>query len=651
MDKLIGTVLDGRYTICDVIGTGGMSIVYRAEDSLEHREVAVKILKDEYVRDPKFRRRFLNESRAIAVLSHENIVDVLDVNFDGDLQYIVMEYIRGITLKEYMASKGALPADEALAICSQLLSALGHAHERGVIHRDIKPHNIMLLKNGKIKVMDFGIAHIASIETVTLSDMAIGSVHYISPEQAKGLPTDAKSDLYSVGVLLYEMITGKLPFESDTAVSVALMQVQQKAKKPSELVEGLPRGLEQIIIKAMQKDVSMRYQTAAEMLADIDRYNEDHSVVFDYPDDFVADDATIDISRLGGDTSVRRKKRMSKVKKRLLTNKWLACGIGVVAAAVMICVGALTMNTMMNEWSKTYTEVPNFEGKLYADISAEYSANPAFNITATMQKSNTVEAGYVISQTPEAGRRFQSGSQIDVTLTVSSGSDKTAVPDIVGLSLSVARIQLTQSGLSYKIVSYREDLTVNDGTVLEVKPDEGTMVDLNTVVELVVSTRSLDDSVIVPNLVGKTNAAAIQELTARKLTYTINESYSSKYPAGQVISQSPSHGEKVEPNSNVMLIVSKGPIPTDPDIPETSVPETSEPDTSQPQTSLPVDEPQTPVPETSVPQTSEPGPIEPPQTAEPQPGTDVPDEPPVQTAEPDAQSDTPQTALPESDGG
>ena len=269
MKNLVGSTLNDRYNIIEVVGIGGMAVVYKAVDNLENRFAAIKILKDEFVKDERFRKRFLNESRAIAMLSHKNIVDVYDVNFEGDIQYIVMEFIEGRTLKEYLSVTGSLSTSESISYCKQILGALRHAHERGVVHRDIKPHNIMLLDDGTVKVTDFGIAHVSNFETVTMTDTAIGSVHYISPEQARGLATDEKSDIYSTGVMLYEMATGQLPFTAETPVSVALMQVQQDPKPPREIKPDIPVGLEQIILKAMQKDPNRRYLQAKEFLIDL----------------------------------------------------------------------------------------------------------------------------------------------------------------------------------------------------------------------------------------------------------------------------------------------------------------------------------------------------------------------------------------------
>ena len=251
MDRFIGKRIDGRYEVNELIGSGGMASVYKAYDIIDERIVAIKILKEEFVANDEFKRRFKNESKAIAVLSHPNIVKVYDVSFGDVLQYIVMELCDGITLKEYIEQKGVIDWEEAAYFTTQILKALGHAHEKGIIHRDIKPQNIILMRDGTLKVADFGIARFSRSEQKTITDKAIGSVHYISPEQARGTNTDGKSDIYSVGVLLYEMTTGKLPFQADSAVSVAIMQLQNEPVKPTEINKSIPKGLEQIILAAM----------------------------------------------------------------------------------------------------------------------------------------------------------------------------------------------------------------------------------------------------------------------------------------------------------------------------------------------------------------------------------------------------------------
>ena len=282
MDKYIGKKLDGRYEITELIGVGGMADVYKATDVVDNKVVAVKILKKEFAENEEFLRRFRNESKAIALLSHPNIVKVYDVGFSDKLQYIVMEYIDGITLKEYIDNEKVLTWKDSVHFIIQVLRALQHAHDRGIVHRDIKPQNIMLFTDGTIKVMDFGIAKFARDDNGTATDQAIGTVHYISPEQARGDETDEKSDIYSVGVMLYEMLTGQKPFDTDNPISVAVMHMQNTPERPRAINPNIPAGLEEIILRAMEKDAENRYQTASDMIRDIEAFKANTSMTFGY---------------------------------------------------------------------------------------------------------------------------------------------------------------------------------------------------------------------------------------------------------------------------------------------------------------------------------------------------------------------------------
>ena len=282
-EKYVGAVLDGRYKIEKIIGIGGMAVVYKAHDMLMDRPVAVKMLKDEIAGDEESVKRFVNESKAVAMMSHRNIVSIYDVNVREDVKYIVMEYIEGITLRNYMSKRGQLTLREIISYTEQILLALSHAHSKGIVHRDIKPQNIMLLKNGIVKVTDFGIAKLPNAETVTMTDKAIGTVYYISPEQASGQPIDRRSDIYSLGVMMYEMATGELPFTADSPVSVAMMQINDTAKAPCEINKNIPKGLEQIIGIAMEKKPEYRYQSAEDMLRQLRRLKENPNIVFRIP--------------------------------------------------------------------------------------------------------------------------------------------------------------------------------------------------------------------------------------------------------------------------------------------------------------------------------------------------------------------------------
>ncbi|MCL2694073.1 MAG: protein kinase, partial [Oscillospiraceae bacterium] len=282
MDNNIGRKLDGRYELLELIGVGGMADIYKARDMVEDKIVAAKILKNELAESEDFLRRFRNESKAIALLSHPNIVKIFDVGFSDKIQFIVMEYIDGITLTEYIERQGVLKWRDALHFVIQILKALQHAHDRGIVHRDIKSQNVMLLSDGTIKVMDFGIARFNRETDKTISEKAIGSVHYISPEQARGDETDEKSDIYSVGVMLFEMLTGRKPFDGDNPVAIALMHMQTQPKKPTDINSSIPDGLEEITLKAMQKEPVKRYSTAGEMVGDIEEFKKNPSIVFEY---------------------------------------------------------------------------------------------------------------------------------------------------------------------------------------------------------------------------------------------------------------------------------------------------------------------------------------------------------------------------------
>ena len=312
MDINIGKKLDGRYEILEAIGTGGMADVYRANDVVDGTEVAVKILKREFAENEEFLRRFRNESKAIALLSHPNIVRIIDVGFTNKIQFIVMEYIDGITLKQFMEQEKTLDYDNACYFTSQILKALQHAHDRGIVHRDIKPQNIMVLRNGTIKVMDFGIAKFAREEGLTTTAQAIGSVHYISPEQARSDLTDEKSDIYSVGIVLYEMLTGEKPFDNNNPVSVALMHMQTKAKNPREINPDIPRGLEEIILKAIEKEPKNRYSCALSMMDDIERFKQFPGETFGY---YEEEDSFMDYDNNNNETNTKFFKALGPEKK------------------------------------------------------------------------------------------------------------------------------------------------------------------------------------------------------------------------------------------------------------------------------------------------------------------------------------------------
>lgn len=554
-DRLVGTVLDGRYAVKEVIGTGGMSVVYKAEDTQEGRLVALKVLKEEFVREPKSRRRFLNESRAIAMLSHENIVDVLDVNFEGDVQYIVMEYLEGPTLKEYMVEHGALDVYDALHIVEQILSALKHAHERGVVHRDIKPQNIILVDgNETVKVMDFGIAHVQNYSTITISDKAIGTVHYISPEQAKGRPADERSDIYSTGVILYEMLTGKLPFDADSAVSVALMQVQQKAVPPSQIVPDIPPAVEHIVMKAMRKNVEARYQNAGEMLEDIEKFKENPDVILETAPpkadpNFVAEDPL--------------PKRKSRYVRKRTQNRWLFAVIGIGGAALLLLVLVLVMLGINNGLKGDYERVPEYKGKLTSELTAEDSQKFSFRF---LWQDSDEDEGKIIDQDPPAGKSVEKGSEI--VLYVSNGnSPYTTVPEgLTGVHVDTAKSILNALGIAYEIQYTSESADIENDYVVATSPSAGEKFDRNGKIILYLNKKggSASEDVAIPtNIIGENLDTAKKILDALGIKYVVQYG-SSNLAEGLVTKTSPEPGEKVAKGTTITIFVSNGQGQTEP---------------------------------------------------------------------------------------
>ncbi len=568
MDRFIGKRLDGKYEIHDLIGVGGMAYVYRAYDRVEDRWVAVKILKSEFSNNSDFLRRFRNESKAIAVLSHPNIVKVYDVSFGDQIQYIVMEYIDGITLKEYIEQEGVIRWNEALHFTTQILLALEHAHEKGIIHRDIKPQNIMLLRNGTIKVADFGIARFLQSETQTMTDKAIGSVHYIAPEQARGDYITDKADIYSVGVMLYEMITGRLPFEADNAVSVALMQLQAKPVMPRELNPNIPRGLEQITMKAMEKNPIDRFQSAGEMLDDLDEFKRNPRIIFRY--DLQAGASSYDASR-SMDTYDAERFSPSyndnyEYEEELVRSRKRAKGSmavkGVLAAAVMVFL-AVAAVYLFNLWSNAEPEeddqvqLPNFLGMIYADEIAGNDAYKDFKFVIQNGSNPQKKDGEVIRQDPEGGIPVKKGRE--VVLTVNGGVEQVDVPVLENFDQSEAISLLNKVGLRYKVESVPSD-EFELGKVTKTDPPAGTPVSIGSEVKLFVSSGPAQKKIKVPeNLRGELlfNVTALLE-DAKLKVGTITWDDNSEEAANIVLNTNPAPGSSVSEGSVVDITVSSG---------------------------------------------------------------------------------------------
>ena len=563
MDKYVGKRLDGRYEIQEIIGVGGMAVVYKARDNVEDRIVAIKILKDEFVSNEEFIRRFKNESRAIAVLSHPNIVKVYDVSFGDIIQYIVMEYIDGITLKELIERQGSLRWKDAVYFTIQILKALQHAHDKGIVHRDVKPQNIMVLPDGTIKVTDFGIARFARSEQRTITDKAIGSVHYISPEQARGEKTDEKTDIYSVGVMMYEMITGQLPFQAESAVSVAIMQLQREPQLPTEINGSIPLGLEQITMHAMQKVADKRYLSAAEMLCDLEEFKKDPSATFSYSY-FVDDSPTKFVGNVRSSTPAADSEpiKAQRQEEEKPTNNMIPILAGI-AAALIIAVIVLGAIFIPKLFTNTGAEIPcpNFVGMTWEQIKNNATYNEQFSFEPVWESDEEAEYGYVFEQDQEANKKLKKGAKI--TLKVSMGQSTVKVPDVYGKTESYAVDELKSKKFEVIVTEMASD-EVEAGYVIKTEPAKTSLQLVGSKVTVFISTGKATKYVDVPNLIGLTETKAIERVSKEGLIYTIKETNirpGAKYFAeGYVVSQSPdaNTSEQVAEGTNVDIFVSTG---------------------------------------------------------------------------------------------
>ena len=584
MDNLIGKILEERYRIGELIGTGGMANVYKATDLIDGTVVAVKILREECRSNSELVRRFKNESKAISVLDHPNIVKVFDFSMTEKIQYIIMEYIDGITLKEYMEYRAQpLTYKETLHFITQVLAALQHAHDRGIVHRDIKPQNMMLLSDSSIKVMDFGIARFSRSENQTMTDKAIGSVHYISPEQARGGATDAKADLYSVGVMMYEMLSGRLPFESDSPVSVAIKQISDTATPLRELNPAVPEALASITERAMAKDPRERYPSAQAMLADIDEFKRNPSVKFEYqyltdsaPTRYV--DKVMSKTADKQQTAARRtassknsapksgQKKPKKKKRRLLLP--ILAGM---AAAFMIGSAILVYWIFKEQSNGMFSphedvELPNFIGLSYEQIKEQYK-DSQFYFKEEQEYNEQYAAGLVCDQYPRAQTADNPKIVKDnavITLTVSKGVEIIEMPDLTGMTRAEATNECRRLGLLPAFRSVMVPIGQSSGIVMSTEPLKGTSIEANTsnsTIIVYISQQEWDQSTSVPNLVGMTSLddaqTAIKNAMLEMGSYT--EEYSDTVPAGAIISQSPVDGTPARWHDSVSVVISKGP--------------------------------------------------------------------------------------------
>ena len=585
MDKYIGKMLDGRYEIIELIGSGGMANVYKAKCHRLNRMVAVKILKSDMAENEEIRRRFRDESRAVAQLSHANIVSVYDVSSSGDTEYIVMELIDGITLKQYMERRGQMDWRESLHFIIQIMRALEHAHSRGIIHRDIKPQNIRVLRDGSVKVADFGIACLQN-NAQTLTQDALGSVHYISPEQARGEHIDARSDIYSAGVVLYEMLTGRLPFEGDTAVSVAIQHLSSVPLAPSEIREDVPKGLELICMKAMCADINKRYASATAMLEDLESFRKNPDIDMEYIREELKKkentEATRYISKKELSEAVRNKKEKEKdelaAEKQEKTGiagtkdekKRMAIIIGAFAGALLLIflIFTLIFNGFGGGSDSSGHKVPDIRGMTVEEAKKLEGIKDIFTIEVVGTKENSkYKDGEIISQDPSEGTLRKNNLTIQVY--VCAKVEKSYMPTVLNMSESEAKSILNNMSLGLNIqVQDKPSDTVAKGLVVATSPAAGAEIRQGNTVIIYISSGREIKPVTVPNFVGMTEEKA--NLEAQKLGLVVGASsseYSDK-PAGTVIRQSISATTEAKTGDNIYFTISLGPNNTTVDVPD-----------------------------------------------------------------------------------
>lgn len=580
MDNFIGKKIEGRYQISELIGVGGMANVYKATDLSDGKTVAVKVLREEFYENEELLRRFKNESKAIAMLSHPNIIEVYDVCFAHNMRCIVMEYIDGITLKEYMEEQRPLAWKETVHFILQILKALSHAHSKGIVHRDIKPQNVMLLSDARIKITDFGIARFARSESHTITDRAIGSVHYISPEQARGDHTDQRADIYSIGVMLYEMLTGQVPFDADSPVSVALKQIELEAPLPRSINPDIPAGLEEITMRAMEKEPDQRYQSADDMLKDIEAFQLNPSVHFEYK--YLTDEkAQSDRFRQNmrhakqlrdgkGERMAQQRSRKSVEKEVAVPNRGnrdyeeaeprkgsiLMALAGITAAFIVISVVFIGAMLYLNNPLEKVPDVimPDLTGLKYDAIKNAQEYSKFVLEVEDNQYNDLHERGEVVSQKPKAGTKVKENSV--VRLIISNGTKVVLMPNLIGLEETQAYQELANLDLEYQKVEIFSQQPA--GTVVATDPGNGSEIPGSTVVKVQISMGPENKVVQVPDLTGMDIEAARAQLQELGLEVGGISYVTSDKAENIVVSQDPAPTSQIATGAFVNLNVSGG---------------------------------------------------------------------------------------------
>lgn len=556
--NLVGRVIGNRYEIIEKIGEGGMATVYKAKCNILKRYVAVKVLRDEFTTDEEFIKRFNTEAQAAASLTHPNIVSIYDVGHEENIYYIVMELVQGKTLKEIINEDGALPWKWALNVSIQVASALEMAHKNNIVHRDIKPHNIIITEDGIAKVTDFGIAKAVSNSTITAFGTTIGSVHYFSPEHARGGYTDAKSDLYSLGVVIYEMLTGRVPFDADTPVSIALKHMQEKPIEPIKLNPTIPYAVNKIIMKAMEKDPNERYQSATEMLKDLSMALKNPEGDFVEQKDFT-NQYTQRIPTLGEQEYIKNdkieddeeqeepKNKMSKKKKIIIT---IAIILGIILIPI---IGFFGTKALMDAGVPKDVDLPNLVGKTLEEANKEIEGTD-ITLEQTEEFNADVEAGKIISQDPPYVDGYTVKENSTIKIVISKGTEKAVVENVKGKTYEEAVQILEKANLKVERVDQTSQ-TVEAGIVIDQEPGEDEEVNAGDTVKLYVSSGTGIKQVEVENVVGKTEEEATSILTKAGLKVNVGYKEDSSKPTDTVLSQDVAEGEKVDEGTTVTIVV------------------------------------------------------------------------------------------------
>ncbi len=562
-DKYVGQIIDNRYKVEKNIGNGGMAVVFKAEDIELNKTVAIKMLKEEKRSDPSYMKSFINEARAVAMLNHENIMQIYDVSVKENMQYIVMEHIEGMTLKTYLGKKGGiLDWREVLNITEQILRALDHAHSKKIIHRDIKPQNIMLLKNGLIKVADFGIAKLPGSDTLTATNKAIGTVHYISPEQARGEATDSKSDLYSVGVLMYELACGRLPFTADTPVAVALKHIEETAEPPCSVNSMLPAGMQDIIVRAMEKDPAMRYQSARSMLKHIAALRENENIRFHLPSELQKQEQD---KKQDNKKEEEPKEKEEKVRTIVEGKSIMPIVLGVLSAfmIVAIIVAFLVfdkLSGMMNDTTAKELVVNDYIGQVYNDVLRAQMEAEGYRITVKEgTASDDISINQIVSQNPEQGKKVKyipGEKPVDITLYIYKGSDTIKLPDLSLREYESVRNEYINV-YQFKIVKEYNDV-VPKGYIVRTEPAMGSDVAIGSEITLYVSDGTNVKTVRMESLVEKKSDEAHKWIKDNGLKLGYIKFEENDLPEGRVISQSIAAGKDVALGTPVDLVISLG---------------------------------------------------------------------------------------------